>query len=247
MAHKIPDETIRAFSRTIYQEGQRYGLGQIDFVRLINVLMDLASGDVRDPPPAESNHNAPVQAYSEFEVGGFPLKSRRIRIRRADSRADLALLEKWVQDEYGRHFLLSCATAQHMKVSALLENPANEIGIVTLPDESPIGSVAFLDLDSTQQRAELRKLIGVSDARGQGFAEEATTLWIKYGCEQLDLKKFYVSTLQTHLRNIRLNESIGFRVEGILHDEVRIGNRRHDVLRMGLTADRFREHLLRTD
>jgi RimJ/RimL family protein N-acetyltransferase len=130
-----------------------------------------------------------------------------------------------------------------MKVPALLDNPANVIGIVTLADDAPIGSVAFLDLDSMQRRAELRKLIGVSNARGQGFAEEATTLWIKYGCERLDLEKFYVSTLQTHLRNIRLNESIGFRVEGVLQEEVRIGNNRHDVLRMGLTATRFREHL----
>jgi RimJ/RimL family protein N-acetyltransferase len=245
MALKIPDETIRAFSRSLYHEGQRYGFGQIDFVRLINMLMDLASGDVAVPAPAEDGRKVPALSYAEFNVDGFPLSSPRIRIRLADPKADAALLDGWVQDDYGRHFLLSCATAQRMKVAALLGNPANEIGIITLTDESPIGSVAFLDLDPTQGRAELRKLIGVSEARGQGFAEEATALWIKYGCERLNLEKFYVSTLQTHLRNIKLNESIGFRVEGVLQDEVRIGKNRHDVLRMGLTAERFREHFSR--
>lgn len=245
MAQKIPDETIRAFSRTIYQEGQNYGLRQLDFVRLINVLMDLASGDLADPAPARSGHCAQLPPYEELKVDKFPLASRRIRIRRAEPTADVSLLEEWMRDDYGRHFLLSCATAQRMKVTALLENPCNEIGIVTDYDESPIGSVAFLDLDTNQRRAELRKVIGVSNARGQGFAEEATSLWIKYGCEQLGLEKFYVSTLQTHLRNIRLNESIGFRVEGLLQDEVRIGTERHDVLRMGLTAERFRQYLAR--
>jgi RimJ/RimL family protein N-acetyltransferase len=227
MAPKIPDETIRAFSRTLYQEGLRYGFGQLDFVRLINVLMDLAAGDSAAPAPVEDGHKAPVLSYDEFKVDAFPLSSPRIRIRPADAKADVELLERWMQDDYGRHFLTSCATAQRMKVPALLGNPANEIGIVTLVDGTPIGSVAFLDLDATQARAELRKLIGVSDARGQGYAEEATALWIKYGCERL----------------IKLNESIGFRVEGVLQDEVRIGRSRHDVLRMGLTAERFREYL----
>ena len=108
-----------------------------------------------------------------------------------------------------------------------------------LNDDTPVGAVAFLDIDMNQRRTELRKLIGVSDARGKGLAEEATSLWIRYGCEKLELEKFYVSTLQTHLRNIRLNESIGFRVEGVLHGEVRIGEKRYDVLRMGLSANDF--------
>jgi RimJ/RimL family protein N-acetyltransferase len=50
----------------------------------------------------------------------------------------------------------------------------------------------------------------------------------------LRLEKVYVSTLQTQLSNIRLNESVGFRVEGLLRGEVRIDGERHDVLRMGL-------------
>lgn len=142
-------------------------------------------------------------------------------------------------DQYGRHFLLSCATAQPMDLIALFENPQNEVGIILLADGEPIGSVAFLDIDNVQKRAELRKVIGVSEARGIGYAEEATRLWIQYGGQQLGLEKFYVSTLQTHLRNIQLNESIGFKVEGLLQREVLISGERHDVLRMGLSFDEF--------
>jgi RimJ/RimL family protein N-acetyltransferase len=244
MSHKIPEETISVFSRTISKEARRYGFSQIDFVRLINALMDSTSDASPESPPADGRQIPPLR-YLDLNVDELPLTSRRISIRRAD-RGDVDLLEKWMQDDYGRHFLLSCATAQRMEVAALLGNPANEIGIVTLPDATPIGGVAFLDVDQNQRRAELRKLIGVSEARGKGFAEEATALWLKYGIERLGLEKFYVSTLQTHLRNIRLNESIGFRVEGVLEDEIRIGRNRHDVLRMGLTADRFRALLSST-
>src|SRR5690606_40255788 len=97
MAPKIPDETIRAFSRTLYQEGQRYGFGQIDFVRLINVLMDLVSGNLADPAPAEGDHKGPALSYNDFKVDTFPLSSPRIRIRRADAKVDVTLLEGWMQ------------------------------------------------------------------------------------------------------------------------------------------------------
>ena len=142
-------------------------------------------------------------------------------------------------DQYGRYFLLSCATAQPIDLNALLENPRNEVGIVLAADGEPIGSVAFLDIDNVQKRAELRKLIGVAEARGIGYAEEATRLWIQYGGQVLGLEKIYVSTLQTHLRNIQLNESVGFKVEGLLQREVLISGERHDVLRMGLSIDEF--------
>ena len=37
--------------------------------------------------------------------------------------------------------------------------------------------------------------------------------------------------------NIRLNEDLGFRVEGVLRNEVLIDGTYHDVLRMGLWAE----------
>jgi diamine N-acetyltransferase len=76
----------------------------------------------------------------------------------------------------------------------------------------------------------------VTTARGKGYAEEATRLWVEYGLRRLSLEKIYVSTLQNHIPNIRLNESVGFRVEGVLRQEVLLNGVRHDVLRMGLCA-----------
>lgn len=237
MATRIPDETIRTFAQTIHRESRRYGFDQIDTVRLINALMDATA----EQPPEPGGIGAPEAIAAtffpdeDFSVDAFPLRGKHLRIRRADAQADAPLLEAWMSDEYGRHFLLSCATAQELGVQAMLENTHNETGIVELEDGEPIGAVAFLDIDPVQRRAELRKLIGVPAARGKGFAEECTALWVHYGLRKRGLEKIYVSTLQTHLRNIKLNESVGFRVEGVLRSEVRIGDDRFDVLRMGLT------------
>jgi RimJ/RimL family protein N-acetyltransferase len=228
---QIPGETIRAFARTIFHESQKYGFGSVDVVRLINALMDMtADAGVTTADPAERKSID----YRLFDVEGFPLRSERIRIRKADRVGDQELIESWIADRYGQYFLLSCATAQRHEVVSILKNPLNQVGIVSLAGGTPIGAVAYLDLDPMQRRAELRKLIGVASERGKGYAEEATALWIAYGRKQLGLKKIYLSTLQTHLRNIQLNESIGFRIEGVLRGEILLGNQRHDVLRMGL-------------
>ena len=226
---EVPINTIQVFARSIHEEAARYGFSQIDMVRLINELMDLTT---TDPSGAAAGSSSDAET-GRFYVDDLPLQSRRLEIRLADPEDDLELLGHWIQDEYGKHFLLSCLTAQEVDLDHLLHHSANRIGIIRLEDR-PIGAVAFLDIDPEQKRAELRKLIGERWARGQGFAEEATRLWIRYGSEQLGLEKIYVSTLQTHLRNIQLNESIGFKVEGLLHNEVLIGERRFDVLRMGL-------------
>jgi len=235
---QIPDETIRTFARTIFHESQNYGFGRVDLLRLINALMDVAAdsgnGDAEAAKrPAARKRVDPRQ----FEVDEFPLRSKRLRIRKAEGEEDRQLIESWIADEYGQYFLLSCATAQRHDVASILTGAQNQVGIISLAAGKPVGAVAYLDVDPLQRRAELRKLIGDAGERGKGYAEEATALWLAYGRKRLGLQKIYVSTLQTHLRNIQLNESIGFRVEGILHGEILLGDKRHDVLRMGLCFD----------
>ena len=94
--------------------------------------------------------------------------------------------------------------------------------------------MAFLDYDPTQRKAELRKLIGPPALRGMGYAKEASKVWIAYGLYTRKLRKIYVNTLNTNMRNIRLNEELGFKIEGVLRNEVHIRGEFYVVLRMGL-------------
>ncbi len=235
MGKSIPSATIRTLAKTIHREARDYGFSELDFIRLVNAILDLPG----DAAPAPADAASIPAERGATKVDSFPLRAENLEIRRADAAADADLLANWLGDEYGRHFLLSSSTAQSADPESLLANPNNEVGIV-MHEAAPIGAVAYLDIDPVQRRAELRKLIGERSARGRGFAEEATRLWIDYGGERLGLEKVFVSTLQTHLRNIQLNEAIGFRVEGVLHREMLIEGERYDVLRMGLCYDEYR-------
>jgi RimJ/RimL family protein N-acetyltransferase len=231
----IPPETLKAFSRSVYKEARKYGFQQLDIVRLINKLMDLCSkGDADLSPGSESARDAQV---SDIDCTRLPIVGPTVCVRAVSSAEDRAALESWLPDRHGRYFVLSCATAQSLSIDALMNTPENHLGIIAMPDGKRIGAMAYLDHSSTQQRAELRKLIGDPAYRGRGLAEEATRLWVNYGFQGLGLKKIFVSTLQTQVANIKLNEKIGFQVEGLLRNEVLIDGRRHDVLRMGMTFE----------
>ncbi len=203
-------------------------------VRLVNELLDACANDA-GPSVPDDNEFKPTSPQGVKT--SLPLTGEHIHIREFNKDVDMELLNTWLPDKYGRFFVLSCATARSDSIDALVSDETNHFGIITLHDSTPVGALAFLDHNTVQRRAELRKLIGEPKCRGQGLAEEATRLWIAYGFEGLGLEKVYVSTLQTHLSNIRLNEKIGFKVEGLLRNEVLIDGERRDVLRMGICRD----------
>jgi RimJ/RimL family protein N-acetyltransferase len=233
----IPDVTIEALSRNFYKETAQYGFGPIDYVRFVNLLLDLSMAKERDQaereaPPEEGGEV--VVRVPTIDARSLPLRGERILVREFDRSRDVPLFERWLADEAGRQFLLSSVTARRLSIREVAESTSSRIGVIALPGGDPIGSVAYFDCDSTHRKAELRKLIGEPSMRGKGFAREASALWIQYGLQALGLRKIYLNTLETNVRNIRLNEELGFRVEGILHDEVCIDGTYHDVLRMGL-------------
>lgn len=226
----LPDATIEAIARSLFKEGRQYGFQQVDYLRLVNHLLDLSGrgGEIAHGA-ARKSEQPPVTAPPQL-----PLEGEAVRIRAFDPTRDRQLLAGWLDDQQGRLFLLSSITAKTLDVDEVLQTDRNLFGIITLPDVTPIGIMAFLDFDQWQRKAELRKLIGEKGYRGRGFARQATALWIHYGLHGLGLKKIYLNTLQTNIRNIRLNEALGFRVEGILRREFYLDGEHHDILRMAL-------------
>lgn len=240
---QIPKATLETLARSFFKEASTYGFKQMDYVRYVNMVLDCAMGQQGDgeevPKKADSaesskQKNREINESTELRL---PLMGERIKIRGAVSSDDPLLFGRWLQDEIGRHFLLSRTTAKPLNMDQFFKDSDNILGIITLPDDTPIGAVAYLDYDAQQHKAELRKLIGESDMRGKGYAKEATALWIRYGYSAMCLKKIYLNTFETNIRNIKLNEELGFRVEGILRNEVFVDGEYKDVLRMGLWKD----------
>ncbi len=237
----IPQQTVEAFARNFFKQASEYGFGQLDYIRFVNQLLDISMKNtvsVRSRVNGATDQVRRPDTLHEQVSLELPIDGKHVRIRAYQpTDSDRNLIKSWLSDRHGRHFLLSRTTSKTVAFDELADNGSNIFGLITEHDNTPIGSVAFLDYDAKQRKAELRKLIGEPDMRGKGLAKEATRLWIRYGIEALALKKVYLNTLNTNIKNIKLNEELGFEFEGILRNEVFFDGQYHDVLRMGMWVD----------
>jgi RimJ/RimL family protein N-acetyltransferase len=224
---------MQTLARSLFKEASNYGFQQQDYVRFVNLLLDQAMGMDRSATKTVTPLGT-LKTLITKRAKRLPLKGKNVQIRAFQNPQDQDILKKWLEDEAGKYFILSRTTAESLELPKLVDDASSVLGIIDLPDGTPIGVMAFLDHDPRQNKAELRKLIGETRMRGRGLGKEATDLWIQYGFSALGLKKIYLNTFETNIRNIRLNEELGFRVEGILHNEVLVGGKYKDVLRMGL-------------
>jgi len=88
--------------------------------------------------------------------------------------------------------------------------------IIELTKESlPIGSLSFAwrSLPGFKLCAELGKFIGEEKALGNGFASEATNLWLDYGFKTMKLDCVIARTRKNNSSNIKVNQKMGFTVE----------------------------------
>lgn len=230
---EITDATIEALSRNFFKEAATYGFKYEHYLKFVNTLLDQAlsvNGIINSSAPAS------IQYDNQKEIK-LPIYSDKIGIREYVKETDFNLLNKWLEDDYGKYFLYSTMTSTEISVEKLIHDLNNLMGIITLSTGETIGLMAYLNWDKSQKKAELRKIIGDPTLRGKGYGKEATRLWINYGRNTLKLRKIYLYTVETNLRNIKLNEELGFKVEGILRNEILINEKSHDVLRMGLVFE----------
>jgi RimJ/RimL family protein N-acetyltransferase len=229
----LPPITVEAAARSFYKQAVGYGFSLSDFVSFTNTLLGIAMAprDLEGIPSEGPASEGPRSERARYRH--FPLVGEKVSIRPFGERDDRALLERWVDDEQGRFFLFSTASGQTLQVDDVLLRARKLLGMVMFEGRA-VGAIAFLDHSPDQRRAELRKIIGERQLRGRGLGREASRLWVGYGLGALGLKKIYLNTLSTHIGNIKINEEIGFQVEGILRNEVLIDGTYRDVLRMGL-------------
>lgn len=222
---RVPDLAIESVARGFFREANLYGFAQADILRFVNSVLGLSMATIGangSGMTAKVRAARPANDEPAIELIDFDPAEHR------------AIVAGWLEDGQGAHFLRPGTTLHPVPLDDVIGDDSSVLGIITLPDGKPIGATAYLHVDRLQRRAEMRKLIGDPGMRGRGYGKAATRRWVSFGFETLRLHKIYITTLDTNLRNIRLNEALGFRLEGILHDEVLIDGRYHDVLRMAI-------------
>lgn len=98
----------------------------------------------------------------------------------------------------------------------------------------PVGAVNIQHIDREHSKAEYGIFIGEDSARGRGIGTASAKLMLRYCFEEEKLHRIYLRALASNIAAIRSYEKAGFRQEGYLREDVRIGDAYVDLVWMAV-------------
>lgn len=104
--------------------------------------------------------------------------------------------------------------------------------IVKSENNDVIGSVYLRDIDYKFKKAEFGIFFGKE--YGKGYGTKAAKIMIKYAFEELKLHRIYLRVFADNARALASYNKVGFKREGILHDDVYVDNKYRDIVWMAI-------------
>jgi RimJ/RimL family protein N-acetyltransferase len=101
-------------------------------------------------------------------------------------------------------------------------------------NDQPVGIVGGENIDPLAGKLEMKKLVGESGLQGKGIGKRATFGFLYYAFMIRNLNKVYIHSRDVNIRNLNLNSRFGFELEGIFFEDIKVGDKRPDIVRMAL-------------
>ncbi|MGO5542853.1 GNAT family N-acetyltransferase [Blautia sp. HCP3S3_H10_1] len=100
--------------------------------------------------------------------------------------------------------------------------------------EKPIGSVYLRDVDINHGKAEFGIFIGERSYWGNGYGTIATKKILDFAFRELKLHRIYLRVYSDNQRAINSYKKVGFKVEGLLKEDVYVREKYRDITWMGM-------------
>lgn len=145
-----------------------------------------------------------------------PFESERVTLRLLEEE-DLPLTLFWRNQDHIRTWFLRTnliLEKDHYTWFKRYKELDNDFIFLILAKElnhTPVGQISLYDIDWITGIAEYgRLMIGHSDARGKGYAREATILVLRIGFEKLGLKEIHLEVKEENLLAQKIYLDCGF-------------------------------------
>lgn len=162
---------------------------------------------------------------------------------------DIPIIAKWLNDEEVTYYMfygqLPTSVSQVTKmIKEQTESPNNAVLIIEdKKTNRPIGFGGLYDIHLTARKAELRILIGEKDYWGKGYGTETVELLTFYGFDRLHLNRIWLGVTDENKAAIRVYEKVGYKVEGILRQDIYRNSRYYNSIRMSILREEYYSEL----
>ena len=164
-----------------------------------------------------------------------------VSIRKFEKR-DIPNKVKWINDPANNTFLHYELPLEVGKTEAWFEknkDRADRYDAIIEADGIPVGLIGLLSIDRSHRKAEYYVTLGERAYLGKGIAGRASRLLLHYAFTELDLNRVYLYTETDNKAATRSYERIGFRLEGVLKNDLFSKGRFVDRYVYGITKRDF--------
>ncbi len=114
-----------------------------------------------------------------------------------------------------------------------------KFAIETLEDRKFIGGCSINGVDWKNSVATVGIFIGSGMHRGKGYGTDTMHVLINFIFMQMDINKIKLTVYSYNESAIKCYKKCGFKVEGILRQEIYKDGKRYDKIAMGLLKDEY--------
>lgn len=111
--------------------------------------------------------------------------------------------------------------------------------IETLEDHKFIGGCSIIGVDWKNSVATIGIFIGSKDHRSKGYGTDAMKVLLNFIFMQMDINKVRLIVYSYNIAAIKCYERCGFRVEGVLRQEIYKDGKRYDKIAMGILKEEY--------
>lgn len=172
------------------------------------------------------------------------ITGERVNLR-AIEYGDLPLLVEWrnipeIYRNFYEHEPLSLAMQQRWFDNFLKRTDEKFWIVETNQDVRPIGTIALVDIDLRNRKAEIGRVLIASQAhRNGGYGREMFGLVIAYAFEHLNLNRLYLDVFADNTTAVTFYQNSGFVKEGCFRNHIYSEGRYRDVFVFSLLKDEY--------
>jgi RimJ/RimL family protein N-acetyltransferase len=235
------DQMLKLVAKGFYNELINYGVRKDEVLKVTSHLLDNLLTHASTPGPGLGSYN---KIFTLASVDDDWATGRQLRIQEVSLRPmDVGLLPhlvRWLRDPAIRDSFVPAFPESLESLRQYFADPTREyFGIYF--NGAPVGIVGGENIDRASGKLEMKKLVGESGLQGKGIGKYATFGFLYYSFNILNIHKVYIHSRDINIRNINLNSQFGFQLEGVFFEDLRIGDKRQDIVRMALLKPQWLE------
>ena len=231
---KQRDRMLKLVSKGFYNELINYGVRKEEILRVTSHLLDNFLAQGRQPAEGVEYYNGIFTLASvkdewaerkQLVVQDVTLRPLQMQI--------IGKIIAWLKVPAVRESFVPAFPEDESELQKYFTDPTRDYFGVYCNDQ-PVGIVGGENIDPTAGKLEMKKLVGESGLQGKGIGKRATFGFLYYAFMIRNMNKIYIHSRDINMRNINLNSRFGFELEGVFLDDITVGDKRQDIVRMAL-------------